>query len=63
MSPQELKALLADGCGRPRPLTESERTIIIAAFERMDQVAAMIGASWQDEMSAVEAVKEQRRDL
>ena len=63
VSPQELRALLASGGGRPRPLTEGERVVVLAALENMDRLAARIGAAWQDELSAVDAVKEQRRAM
>jgi hypothetical protein len=45
------------------PLTESERTATLAALERIDQLAVRIDEAWKDDMSAAEAVKEQRREL
>jgi antitoxin (DNA-binding transcriptional repressor) of toxin-antitoxin stability system len=32
-------------------------------WKEMDELAAKIGASWQDDMDAVEAVRDVRRDL
>jgi len=34
-----------------------------AFWQEMDQLAARIGASWQGDMDAVEAVRDVRRDL
>lgn len=47
----------------PVPLTEAERAVTLAVLDRIDQTAAEIGADWPARLSAVEAVKEQRREL
>jgi hypothetical protein len=63
VSLRDLRALLANGLGSPRPLTEQERAAVDTWLAETEQLAERIGAAWKDEMSAVEAVKEQRRDL
>jgi hypothetical protein len=55
--------LLANGLGSPCPLTDQERAAVDTWIAESEQLAERIGAAWKDEMSAVEAVKEQRRDL
>ncbi len=46
-----------------RPLTEQERAKLEADLNAIDALAAEVSAAWQDDMSAVDAVKEQRREL
>lgn len=42
---------------------ESKRVQAEAVWVEMDELARQIGASWPKEVSAVEAVKEQRREF
>jgi antitoxin (DNA-binding transcriptional repressor) of toxin-antitoxin stability system len=44
----------------PRPWTEEERA---AFWQRMDALSSEIGRVWPKGVSAVDAVREQRRDL
>ena len=46
-----------------RPLTEQEQARLEADLDALDELATQIGAAWKDDMSAAEAVKEQRREL
>ena len=43
--------------------TEQPRQDVQEVIARLDELAARISAAWQDDVSAVDAVKEQRRDL
>ena len=45
---------------RPRPWTEEERA---AFWQRMDALSSEIGRVWPKGVSAVDAAREQRRDL
>jgi len=42
---------------------ESKRVYTEAVWVEMDEITLQIGASWAKEISAVEAVKEKRREL
>ena len=46
-----------------RRLTDDERAVVQKYLDDLDALAAEIGAAWQDGMSAVDAVREQRREL
>ena len=46
-----------------RPLTAEEHAQRESDLAAFDELAAQIGAAWQDDMSAVDAIREQRRDL
>jgi hypothetical protein len=46
-----------------RPLSDDDRARLEAWFVAADELAARIGAAWKDDMNAVEAVNEQRREL
>jgi antitoxin (DNA-binding transcriptional repressor) of toxin-antitoxin stability system len=52
-----------DHLPRERPLTEEERVKLEVDLAAFDEVAMQIGAAWRDDMSAADAVKEQRREL
>lgn len=48
----------------PQPLTDDKRAHLDAWFATADALAAKIGAAWKNkDLSAVDAVREQRRDL
>ncbi len=55
-----LGAIEQNTVNQPRPNVQEAAHEAIA---RLDELAARISAAWQDDMSAVDAVKEQRRDL
>ncbi len=46
-----------------RPLTTEEHAQLESDLAAFDELAAQIGAAWQDDMSAVDTIREQRRDL
>lgn len=46
-----------------RPLTTEERARLEDELAAIDVLAAEVSAAWKDDMSAAEAVKEQRREL
>ncbi|HSH79295.1 MAG TPA: hypothetical protein VLA19_12280 [Herpetosiphonaceae bacterium] len=46
-----------------RPLTAQERAQLEIDLTAFDELASRIGAAWQDDMSALDAIREQRRDL
>ncbi len=46
-----------------RPLTAEERAQLEIDLAVFDELATQIGAAWQDDMSAVDAIREQRREL
>ena len=45
------------------PASDDRRARAAAWFAAGDKLAARIGAAWKDDMTAVEAVREQRHDL
>ncbi|HSH80032.1 MAG TPA: hypothetical protein VLA19_16020 [Herpetosiphonaceae bacterium] len=45
------------------PVTDEERAQIESWLASSDELARRISAAWKDDMSAVEAVQEQRREL
>ena len=45
------------------PAPDDRRTQAAAWFAAGDELAARIGAAWEDDMTAVEAIREQRHDL
>jgi prevent-host-death family protein len=47
----------------PRELSVAEKTKMAAVWADMDELAAEIGAHWPEGVSAVDAVREQRREL
>jgi hypothetical protein len=63
VAPAELRALLANGIGAPRPLSDEERAAVDTWLAETEQLAVRIGAAWKSDLNAVEAVQEQRRDL
>jgi len=46
-----------------RPLTVEEHAQLETDLAAFDELATQIGAAWQDDMSAVDVIREQRRDL
>jgi hypothetical protein len=46
-----------------RPLSDAERVTALEALDELDRLATRIGEKWEDDLSAVDAVKEQRREL
>jgi hypothetical protein len=61
---ETLRILLAQGLGQPRTLTSAEQSAIDAWFVKTEGLARQIGAAWNDPtISAVDAVREQRRDI
>ena len=46
-----------------RPLTAEERAQLETDLAAFDELATQIGAAWQDDLRAVDAIREQRRDL
>jgi hypothetical protein len=46
-----------------RPLTAEEHAQLESDLAAFDELATQIGAAWQDDMSAVDAIREQQRDL
>ena len=63
VSPQELRTLLASGLDERKPLSEEERAATVAALEGMRQLAAQVSTAWKDDISAVEAVRDVRREV
>jgi Lon protease-like protein len=63
VTPEALGKLLPHDPSEVAPLTESERAATAAALTELDRLAARIGAAWRDDMSAVDAVRDVRRDL
>ena len=59
---ETLRALLAQGLGSGRPLTDDEHAAVDAWFDETERLARDIGAAWQSDLTAVEAVYEQRGD-
>lgn len=54
----------AQGTRQERPLSaDAKQAQIEAWFAAADELAAKVGAAWKDDMTAVEAVREQRREL
>ena len=47
----------------PVETDEERRLRVRQVWERMDRVSEQISAKWSDSVSAVDAVREQRRDL
>lgn len=45
------------------PAPDDRRAQVAAWFAAGDALAARIGAAWKDDMTAVEAIREQRHDL
>ena len=45
------------------PASDDRRARAAAWFAAGDELAARIGAAWKDDMTAVEAIREQRHDL
>ncbi len=61
---ENLRTLLAQGLGQPQALTPAQQTAIDTWFAKTAELAVQIGAAWKDtSISAVDAVREQRRDL
>ena len=55
---------LQDVAAQPPPLSAHERDAIDAWFSRVDNLADRVSAAWIDpNISAVDAVREQRREL
>ncbi len=46
-----------------RPLTVEEHAQLESDFAAFDELVTRVGTAWQDDMSAVDAIREQRRDL
>lgn len=59
VSTEELRQILA----QPLPPNEHEQATVRLALQRIQDAASYIGQAWQDDMNAVEAVREQRREL
>ena len=57
--PDEIRRI-RERIARRRPSTPKERTAVRAALDRAD---TQIAAAWKSDMSALEAVQEQRRDV
>ena len=57
--PDELRRI-RERIARRRSTTPNER---VAALAALDHAATQIAAAWKSDMSALEAVQEQRRDL
>ena len=58
---ETLRAQLAQRGAEPKGLTEQERIAAQEALQGISALAAQIGAAWQSDLSALEAVQEQRR--
>jgi hypothetical protein len=68
LTPEERRRLRevldAEACTEPSaPSPDEGRARAADWFAAGDKLAARIGAAWKDDMSAADAVKEQRRDL
>ena len=68
LTPEERRRLRevldAEACAEPSaPAADERRARAAAWFAAGDKLAARIGAAWKDDMTAVEAIREQRHDL
>ncbi len=61
----ELEHQTEDAYGTPvaERVSGDERAAILAALKRIDETAAAIATEWPAGLTAVEAVREQRREL
>lgn len=59
VSTEELRQILM----QPLPPDDHEQAAVRIALQRIQDAASYIGKAWQDDMNAVEAVREQRREL
>ncbi len=55
--------VVRDKVARAQPITDDERERVVAWLAELDALAAEIGAASHGTTSAVDAVREQRRDL
>jgi hypothetical protein len=62
IAPEELRELIAH-TPHSAPLKDTDRAQIDSWLAAADALAAVISEAWQDDMSAVEAVRDIRRDL
>ena len=61
---QDTLSMLRERSAHPIPLTEDERKAAQEWLDRVDALADRISVAWDDpKVSAVEAVREQRREL
>ncbi len=58
---ETLRAQIAQRGAGHKELTEREHTAAVEALQGIRALAAQIGAAWQSDLSALEAVHEQRR--
>ena len=58
---ETLRAQIAQRGAGHKELTEREHTAAVEALQGIRALAAQIGAAWQSDLSALEAVQEQRR--
>ena len=58
---ETLRAQIAQRGTTHRELTERERAAAVEALQGIRTLAVQIGAAWQSDLTAVEAVQEQRR--